>query len=578
MTVNQVCMLLLALAVLLGSIRLLVSFWRSDRLLRPKIWRVMTLVLLQLISAVLLYFTLFPPPTYTSAERLVVLTANADTANQKIEGRVLALPEAPAMANTEPVPDLATALRRYPGVNVVQIVGAGLTSRDQESARGVSLDFIPAPLPVGLVELSSPDSVSSGARWSVQGKINDIKNARVELLDPGRSVVANSSVDAEGNFSMSDTARTAGLAMYQLRILDEQKTVLDTVKLPLNIVQETTPKVLSLSGGPNPELKYLRRWAMDAGIDLQSQIALSPGVQMGNADIAITAGNLRDIDLLLLDERAWASLGRGGKQAVIDALRAGMGVLLRITGPLSANDRSELRALGFAVSDAAIVQGIRLTSTGAKTTLTRRPLRVGSDDAVSLLKDDANNPLALWRAEGRGRIGLLWLTDSYKLVLSDKADAHGNLWRDAVATLSRTRNASAMSLRDRPARINERTVLCHVSAKPYVQSADADITFLLPDNDGSAKNCAAFWPRSSGWHLAVSDKTELPFYVRDANEAPGLKANALREATLLLTAKPFSEKSTSRIPVPGSPWPWFSVWLLLTASLWLLERSKIGTR
>lgn len=581
MTINHACILLLALAVMFGSIRLLISFWRSEESLRPKIWRVFAILSLQLVSAVLLYFTLFPPPTYTSAERLVILTANTGDYDKNIQGRVLALPEAKASAEIEAAPDLATALRRYPGVNHVQIIGAGLAPRDQDAARGVSIEFTPAVLPKSLVELSLPQNVSSGARWSVRGRVNQVSNARIELVDPGNVVVASVIVDKDGSFALSDTARTAGLAMYQLRIQDEQKSAVETIRLPLNVTQDKPLKVLILSGGPNPELKYLRRWAVDAGVELQSQINLSPGVQMSNAAISITPASLRDVDVLLLDERAWSTMSRGSKQTVIEALRGGMGVLIRLTGPLNSNDKSELRSLGFSVADANIVQGVKLNLDGDKKTqptLNRRPIRVNSSDAVNLLQDDANNPLALWRAEGRGRIGLIWLTDSYQLVLSGKADAHGQIWRDAISRLARTRNENAMHLRDPYVRINQRTVLCNISAKTYVQDSGAGIAYLLPETKGRNKNCAAFWPSVAGWHLAVSENAELPFYVRDADEAPGLQANAIREATLLLTAKQADGKNTSRIPVPGSPWHWFSVWLLITAALWLLERSKLGTR
>lgn len=582
MTLNQVCVLLLALAVLFGATRYLVSVRRTIASQSPKFWRVFSILVLQLISAALLYFTLFPPPTFTSAESLVILTGNADSSGQTVSGRVLALPEAAENTTAERIPDLATGLRRYPGVQHLRIIGMGLSDRDQDAARGLSIEFEPTPLPQGLVELTLPDKVSSGALWSVQGRVDQIKDARVELLDPGNAVVASTLVDNGGGFVLLDTARAAGIAMYQLRILDGQKTILETINLPLLVMQDSPLKVLSLSGGPNPELKYLRRWAVDAGVELQSQINLSVGVQLNNDTITISPARLREMDLLILDERAWSSMTRGNKQTVIDALRNGLGLLLRITGPLTVNDRSELRALGFTVGDANIVQGVRLKSEGDKKnrlTLTRRPLRVNSTDAVTLLEDDASNPLALWRAEGRGRIGLLWLTDSYKLALNDEASRHGQLWRDAVSTLARTHNAPLPYLRDTSARINERIVLCNISSKTYVQEPDAEISYLIIDTDNAANiNCAAFWPRKSGWHLAVSESHELPFYVRAINEVPGLKASAIREATWLLTAKQAPKNNASRIPVPGSPWPWFSVWLLMTAGLWLLERSKLGLK
>ena len=586
MTLVQVCTILLVLAVVLGSARYLHTVWRGQKPSRQKWWRVIVILFLQISSATLLYFVLFPPPTFTRAERLVILTENADTAELKSSDRILALPEAPQMTNAEPIPDLASALRRYPGVNNLQIVGDGLSVRDQHAARGLSIEFTPSLLPRGLVELSLPRSIASGARWIVQGRINRLPNARVELLDPGNTVVGITEIDTAGNFILTDTARTPGLAMYQLRIMDgnndvnNKKTIIENIKLPINIVQEPALKVLSLSGGPNPELKYLRRWAIDAGVELESQIALSPGVQINSAAITINSSSLREVDLLMLDERVWGTMNRSNKQSVIDALRGGMGLLLRITGPLTATDRNELKALGFSVNDANMLQGVRLNKDGDINTqaiLTRRPVRVSSIDGVTLLQDDSNNPLALWRAEGRGRIALFWLTDTYKLALNADSSRHGQIWQDAVSTLARTRDENPIYVRDRNSRINERIVLCNIAAKTYVQGPNAEITYLIPDTGIAAnKNCAAFWPRVSGWHTVVTNKYESLFYVRDSNDAIGLKASAIREATLLLTAKQSTEKNTNRIPVAGSRWPWFLGWLFVTALLWLLERAKSG--
>ena len=301
---------------------------------------------------------------------------------------------------------------------------------------------------------------------------------------------------------------------------------------------------------------------------------------MNNTAIAINAASLREVDLLMLDERAWGTLNHNKKQSVIEALRGGMGLLLRITGPLTSTDRNELRALGFYVNEDNRVQGVRLQNSDDKkvqATLTRRPLQVNTSDAVTLLQDDAKNPLALWRAEGRGRMALFWLTDTYKLILNADSRRHGQIWQDAISTLARTRNETPIYLRDRNARINERIVLCNIAAKTYVQEPDADISYLIPDNaTGPNKNCAAFWPRLSGWHNVISDNNELPFYVRDNKDAIGLKANAIRQATQLLTAKQSLWEKTNRITIPGSHWPWFLFWLLATALLWLVERTKWG--
>jgi hypothetical protein len=300
-------------------------------------------------------------------------------------------------------------------------------------------------------------------------------------------------------------------------------------------------------------------------------------MQVSSNPTAITVDNLRKLDLLILDERAWSAMGRGSKQAVLQELENGLGLLLRITGPLNGTDRNELRALGFTVDETNIVQSIHLKNVGNKlTTLTRRPLRVRSDDAVTLLQDDANNPLALWRAEGRGRIGLFWLTDTYKLALGDNAVIHGQIWRDAVSTTARTRASGNPYLREPYPRVNERVVVCNIAAKAFINEPDAGITYLLHGNEAGNKNCAAYWPRQGGWHSLNSAEQAMPFYVVESDELPGLKANAIHEATSLLASRKSAAAHSGIVAVPGSHWPWFFGWLMVTAALWLLERSRWG--
>lgn len=64
----------------------------------------------------------------------------------------------------------------------------------------------------------------------------------------------------------------------------------------------------------------------------------------------------------------------------------------------------------------------------------------------------------------------------------------------------------------------------------------------------------------------------MPFFVRAGNDAPGLLAQAAREATEQLVTEVASTGKHARVSVPGPRWPWFLGWLLVTATLWWLER------
>jgi hypothetical protein len=593
---------LLAIAVLIASARLLHRQQQIGVEQRSQGWRIALLLIGQLISALLLYFTLIPPTVPIEARTMVVATAGA-TPGQMDAYRAatrIALPEAPALADAEPVPDLATALRRHPGTHRVRVVGAGLEARDRDAARGLALEFEPAALPRGVVELTAPDRAAAGAAFRVGGRVEGMRGGSIELVDPGRQRVDRAVLPGDGYFTLSATTRTPGLAVFELRLRDAKRKLVESLDLPLQVMADAQPRVLMLAGAPNPEWKYLRRWAADAGVPVHAQFSVGGGMQLGDAPLALDSANLAKFDLLVLDDRAWTSLGQGSRAALLDALRGGLGILLRVTGPLSASTRSQLRTLGFEVDGAAEVVPVRLGgasagidalrarigagSRDAPTTdvplnppvLTRRALRIGASDASSLLDDAAGTPIATWRAEGRGRIGLWPLTDTYRLVLNGRRDLHGEVWGAAIATVARTNGARWPGI-PAQARSGERMILCDVATDARVIAPDGRTVALLPERVSGMPVCAAFWPQESGWHVLQQQDARWPFHVRGSDAGSGLRAGALRDATLRLASSSHElPRSGATGQRSGPRWPWLLGWLLATAGLWWLERSRAG--
>ncbi len=302
-------------------------------------------LLLQPLVAVLLYFALFPPEGERAADRLVLATAGTTAAqiDSHREGSVvLALPEAPVLPGVTRVPDLGTALRQHPEASRLLVLGAGLSARDRETARGHALEFDAAPPPRGLVELWLPQQASLGARWQVSGRVQGVAGGAVELLDPAGRRADSLKLAADGRFTLRGNAPAPGHVRFNLRVRDAGAKIVENVALPLQVAPGAAVRVLVLAGGPSPEVKYLRRWALDAGATLHTQIALGAGLTIGDAPVPIDAASLRGFDLVVLDERAWRELGAGRKAALREAVRAGLGVLLRVTGPLSPADRREL--------------------------------------------------------------------------------------------------------------------------------------------------------------------------------------------------------------------------------------------
>lgn len=545
-------------------------------------------------SATLLYFFLQPPSAPPRTTALKLLTANAGAADALAapDEIVLALPEAPDFAEVPRVPDLGTALRRHPTATPLRVRGDGLEARDLDAARGHAIEYTPPPLPAGLVELSAPTRVPRGRRFTVQGRITAAPGGHIELLDPAGRVDDSVVPGDDGRFRLTTSAGPAGRVEYRLRARTAQDTTLQELALPLEVIPGEPLRVWVLAGGPSPELKYLRRWALDAGLRLHTQVAVGGNVDIGDPPRPFTAASLREFDLLVLDERAWRDLGERGRATLRDAVREGLGVLLRLTADPGPQERTVLRVWGFAVDAADLPRSLQLPGSerpdaaAAATTpdaaaveaqatdtaprLSRRPLRLAAHDGVPLLRDQRGDVLALWRGEGRGRIALWTLSDSFRLVLAGRRAAHGSLWAQALDTLARPSGERDVTLPEH-VRAGERSVFCDLGDDARVLAPAGGTVALVRD---PTSGCAAYWPVEAGWHALQTGAQSVAFPVRAANEGLALAAAARQDNTRALVAVAEVTPVTTLPPVPGPRWPWGLAWLLVSAMLWWLERRR----
>lgn len=575
MSAEQLAMLALGLAALLGSSYTLRSA-RPHRILR---------IALQLATALLLYFCLFPPPTREdfAAGDLVVLTPGATPAQMEAlpsATAVVALPGAMDHGGVETVPDLGTALRRHPDSRRLHLVGNGLPSRDRDAARGRVATFDAAPLPRGLVELDTPAWVRAGSAWRVAGRAEAVANGRVELRDPAGALVTASALDAQGRFALNALAKGEGETLFMLKLLDKDGVRVEETAIPLVARAGESLKLLLLAGAPDPELKYLRRWAADAGLALDSRVALSDGVALTEGAAALDTDALRAADVAIIDERAWASLDASRKMAVVAAVRDGLGLLLRVTGPIAAAVAEDWAALGLrtrAADATPIISLDKVLGLGdSGLSFTQRALAVDAADAAPLLRSDDGSPLALWRNDGQGRVALWWLADSYRLVLGGERARFGSLWSEVLTTLARARGEAAPDL-PRAARVDERALLCGITPDAAVEIEQGTRIGLIVERETTQHGCAAYWPAQPGWHRLISAGQRWPFYVRAGGEASALAAAENAEATRALIGAPGADAAIATRASPRSRWPFFLAWLALAALLWWFERAAART-
>lgn len=516
---------ILILAVVFGLLRCTL---RQRRAPMPKL-RFTFLLITQPTLAALLYLGLYPPPTAVTADTLTVFTAEAPVSTPA-KGLRIALPEAPPAVQAQRFPDLASALRRFPNISRLHIVGQGLELRDLEAAKHRPLTFSPSAKPTGLIQLSAPRQVAVGNSFQVSGRVQGIAQGRVELLTPAQQRAAETRLTSHGAFSLSGSVKTAGLAAFQLRIFDAHNKLRETFPITLEVQAPPPLRILVLAGAPTPELKYLRRWALDAGATLHTRISAGDGLILGDAPLTLNTETLNKFDAALLDQRSLGALSSNELRNLKQSIEAGLGLLIRTESTLTAGERTRLRALGLA------------------------------------------QPSGTWQAVGRGRITTMQASDTFKQVLAGESSQHAQFWSHAFAAIARpSTQPEAPSI---PAFIwpNVAAQLCGLATNAAVIAPNNTQVPLAIDPATGSRRCAAFWPTQPSWHQIKSGRTSTGFAVLNSEIGVALRAQQRLDATQALATASFPVQAKRLTQQNGSPWPWLALWLTLASAVWWLER------
>jgi hypothetical protein len=594
----------LALAVVIGLsvvgaiVRLVLRWVRRPVAARSTLWRIVVLVAAQPLSGGLLYLALTTTSEPTGGT-LIVATHGSSRLALASGDRAVALPEAPPWSGVDRVPDLATALRRF-RPDRLRILGDGLTARDRDGVVGLAIDFTPAPPPQGIIRLDPPRAVAAGGRVGISGRVGGMGAFVVDLIDPAGRRVDTATPDAAGDFVVTGTTRIAGPAVFTLRVRVAAK-VIEEAAVSIWVDPATPLRLLLLAGAPGPEVKYLRRWASDAGLVVHSEVATGAGLVLGDAPLPMNVATLARFDIAVVDARRWAGLSVAERGSFVTAVRDGLGLLVRIDEPLSEPVRVALRPLGFVVAGGGDSVAVSLASTGDATTQVARSgpgtrdaptvvdpgsgatsltvwrLALTSPTTTPLLRDSRAAAIGGWRAVGQGRAGLWPLVDSYRLVLAGRGDSYGELWSAALTTLGRPKSQAAPTI-TYTARVGNRTTLCGIGPDAGIIAPDGRSTKLLID-PVTGRDCAAFWPTTVGWHeLRQSGAPDgQRFVVAERGALPNAAALADRTATIDLVWASVCPAggATQRWPVATSWW-WFAAWLIVMATLWWFERTRRG--
>ncbi len=558
------------------------------------------LAALTLASGLLLYMTFYPPRLPVGGETLVVATAETSVGVSAKPGeRLIALPEAPRLAGAERVPDLATALRRHSLVQRIRILGRGLTPRDRDAEAGLPIEFTPLPLLRGLIRLDPPSDTSAGAIFTLAGEADGLESGTAELLDPAGRRVDRRVIGGDGSFTLGGTARAAGLASFTLRLRGRDTTLVSDTPVPLRTHAERPLRAL-LIGAPSPEAKYLRRWAEDSGIDLASRLDTGGGADLGGGGVSLDAATLREVDVVIIDDRSLLALGNGSRAVLGQAAAGGLGIIVRMTAPANAAARSSWRRLGLTVEDGSEVVPVALAPLapdedafaalrGPSPTdapadinalddplpdLGRWQVRSGPN-VVTAVSDAEGAMVAGWQQRGQGRVALWTLANSFALVLGGQSDRYYQWWSETVSAVARPDSAFRPEVPSLP-QAGERITICGIATSARVIAPDGAEVALAIDPGAGAKHCAAFWPAREGVHRIVQPgrdgQQEFAFLVLPKDALTAVRARETGEMTSLWAAAQNAPAAREMPERRGPTWPWFIGWLLVSSALWFAER------
>ena len=573
MTAAALTAAFLAVGVILGWVRL--GLWQTRAPIDARLWRLALLTIAQPVVALILYLTLFPPPRpTTSSATLTVLTRDAGAAPTG----AVALPETGRRPG-EAAPDLATALRHHPGATRLRVLGQGLEARDVNAANGLDLAFDPPPLPRGLIALAAPGvPLAPGAGFDVGGQASGLAGGSAALIDPAGQEVARVPLSSEGGFVLRGSVRTAGVALFRIRLRDTGRAIVEEADAPVWAAPLPPTRVLFLAGAPGPEVKYWRRWAQDAGLAVTMRVALGAGLALGDPGPALSPGTLARYDLIVVDDRSWNGLSSAERSALNSAVRSGAGLLLRTTAPLQQSLRDVWNAWGMPLLAGTATAPVSLPpdADGDLPTLTRRTVITFNPATSILTRDRTNAPLVAWKSLGLGRIGVWTLADAASLVTAGHGTWFDGTWAQTTSTLARPQPADPAMPSPLPM-AGEQMAVCGVTLGARMIDDRGSTTLLT---DPAADGCGAYWPGRPGWHLLRrSGLPDRPIYVREAGALPGVTAATRGERTLRLagTANPSVAVSRSAYPRQSGPtWPWLLLTLIALAALWWFERAKLG--
>ena len=468
--------------------------------------------------------------------------------------------------------DLSGELDSLSGVT---ILGQGLKPFDFWQLKDKTISYLPIIKVKGISRLKYEPNNFLGGDLIVNGEYMEPAAGHQLLLQNAGGVTLDSVVLKNEDsflFRLKTNLKSVGKYVYQLTEKDSMGDILYSEPLPIIVNEPVIGKILMIDQFPSFETKYLKNFLAAEGheVTVRSQITKRKyKFEYFNTDsnpvYSLSEAVLADYDLLILDERTYASISSNKNSSLMKSINNGLGVFLQ-PGEWLFQAKIKLPEVKF-VSDKS--SKIALPKTRIK--VEKYPYKFVHNS----FKGFGLEGFGYVVIHGNGKYGTSILKNTYQLILKGKDDSYKEIWTSIVEKLLKSKEragvvetSQSLIFQDRPFEFSVVTE----EEKPIVMHSDGFQVPLVKDVTISNKWHGINYARYTGWntiYLASDSTLFLNYFVLDSLKWKTLDAIQTRDENQRFFNKNISEYPVKKIPKEIERFWFFLIAVLCMCYLWL---------
>ena len=359
---------------------------------------------------------------------------------------------------------------------------------------------------------------------------------------------------------------------------DAQGEVVSQEPIPFQVQEPEPLQVLIINTFPTFETKYLKNFLAENGHSLVVRSQLTKGrykFEYFNTEAVpvyqLTEKALQPFDLVIIDADSYLELNKNSREALDKNVKdEGLGLYVQPSGSLF-NQAGRKFPLSFERDG---VQELRIE--GTQQTLEKFPFRLKEEILVEPIQWDAAVVGASAR-QGIGKVGTIFLQDSYQLILDGKQDLYSALWSTIVDAMAKTKVVGTAWETEIPFPSVDQPfqfVLKTDRLEPEVSSERGTVP-LLQDLQIPTHWKGTTYPTTAGWNALAMAQDSLPafhYYVFQKDSRKAEHQKWVQQLNRRQFGKMGTEAGTRDLVKRGAPinpiW-FFVVFVLCMGWLWL---------